>query len=769
MSSLAPKTYVMALTAQEIEQRLLSIDSLLPNTVIRQSLSNPATDTVPSTQAVVDALAPIQTSINGLGDLADNDSVSLDSVETSGVLPIAKGGTGGLSLGDAQSNLGILTQTEIQQLINTSIPTIQQVWLDSTQVNGILPLSKGGTGSSSPAQALKNLGIHDSNGKVPVSQLPAVAITDTFPVSSQAAMLALSAEKGDVAIRTDLNKSFILMQEPASSLSNWKELLNDAEVKLTPQIRESLRRSYAEAGYTLVEGSFETGATLSSTADVLLLVSAGTTYAWAGTYPSGGHIVAAGTDPAVVPGYVLRSLESLRGTLLKQSILSMLCGGSLYESINKAKLCNEIVYLSAGNYSGQPIDASGTAGVIGNGINASVIHAPVSFVNASDVYGYGASFVLNNLAVDVDTVQPALSIEFSHYYSGENIAVINQKAGGTALTMANAWLANFKNCYFQGDMYGALMKGSCHAVKFERCRFYSGANGDAFRVENTTSAADGNLSVALDTCDIEFCDGNGINNSGAQKLLVLNPYHESVSGFNLINTNNVSTTVDGGSIGVGKQQSVVKIDSGNVIIKNCRLYSESAASSLQKLVTSTGGAVGFFDIELALPVLGPLVVKGELIRGPSKQSLCRRSVNTWQPSNMLTEYVSQGVNKFTTSVTGPTFCEVYCFNDRDNYIFPSDQLFNVYITYSSNTDFNLRTQTSAGGGAPTSPYIPLPTTNGETVTMIVPIVSGFAFSNSVQTSIYRDDAVAGEYIVLHDIGIFSNKAHPIDRQIWFPS
>ena len=62
------------------------------------------------------------------------------------------------------------------------------------------------------------------DGKVPLAQLPAIAITDTYEVVSQAAMLALDAQRGDVAIRSDLNKSFVLGAEPAGTLENWKEL-----------------------------------------------------------------------------------------------------------------------------------------------------------------------------------------------------------------------------------------------------------------------------------------------------------------------------------------------------------------------------------------------------------------------------------------------------------------------------------------------------------------------------------------------------------------
>jgi len=58
-------------------------------------------------------------------------------------------------------------------------------------------------------------------GVIPTNRLPAIAITDVFPVSSQAAMLALDAQKGDVAIRSDVPGTYILAADGASTLSNW--------------------------------------------------------------------------------------------------------------------------------------------------------------------------------------------------------------------------------------------------------------------------------------------------------------------------------------------------------------------------------------------------------------------------------------------------------------------------------------------------------------------------------------------------------------------
>jgi hypothetical protein len=51
-------------------------------------------------------------------------------------------------------------------------------------------------------------------------------VTDTFVVASAGAMLSLSAQKGDLAVRTDVNQTFILTAEPASTLANWQQLLS---------------------------------------------------------------------------------------------------------------------------------------------------------------------------------------------------------------------------------------------------------------------------------------------------------------------------------------------------------------------------------------------------------------------------------------------------------------------------------------------------------------------------------------------------------------
>ena len=74
-----------------------------------------------------------------------------------------------------------------------------------------------------------NVPVLDVNGKLSNNVLPALAITNTFVVATQAAMLALSAEEGDVAVRTDVNKSFILAGDDPTTLASWQELLTPTD------------------------------------------------------------------------------------------------------------------------------------------------------------------------------------------------------------------------------------------------------------------------------------------------------------------------------------------------------------------------------------------------------------------------------------------------------------------------------------------------------------------------------------------------------------
>jgi hypothetical protein len=93
-----------------------------------------------------------------------------------------------------------------------------------------IPSTAADVGAIATAQkgAANGVATLGSDSQIPLAQLPATAITNTTVVASEAAMLALSVQEGDCAIRTDISTSFILRAEPASTLGNWQELLSPA-------------------------------------------------------------------------------------------------------------------------------------------------------------------------------------------------------------------------------------------------------------------------------------------------------------------------------------------------------------------------------------------------------------------------------------------------------------------------------------------------------------------------------------------------------------
>lgn len=58
-------------------------------------------------------------------------------------------------------------------------------------------------------------------GKVPSSQVPAMALVDVHEVASEAAQLALTAQEGDVAIRSDERKTYMHNGGSAGTMADW--------------------------------------------------------------------------------------------------------------------------------------------------------------------------------------------------------------------------------------------------------------------------------------------------------------------------------------------------------------------------------------------------------------------------------------------------------------------------------------------------------------------------------------------------------------------
>jgi len=131
----------------------------------------------------------------------------------------------------------LLPDTDLDVLSDIKVP-------DTSAVNDLITVVDPGGGNplrfeTVPRSALSGdyipysekgapLGVAtlDASGKLPVSQVPLIAINEVFNAASEAAMLALTAQTGDMARRTDLsNKLYVLAGTgDPTILSNWIEV-----------------------------------------------------------------------------------------------------------------------------------------------------------------------------------------------------------------------------------------------------------------------------------------------------------------------------------------------------------------------------------------------------------------------------------------------------------------------------------------------------------------------------------------------------------------
>lgn len=91
-------------------------------------------------------------------------------------------------------------------------PTSEITGLDAALASKIPSSEKGAASGVAPL---------DSNSKISAAYLPAIAVTDVSTVASEAAQLALTAEEGDVAVRSDTGITWIHNGGSAGTMADW--------------------------------------------------------------------------------------------------------------------------------------------------------------------------------------------------------------------------------------------------------------------------------------------------------------------------------------------------------------------------------------------------------------------------------------------------------------------------------------------------------------------------------------------------------------------
>lgn len=119
-----------------------------------------------------------------------------------------------------------MTSTSVIQAATANVAKMLKDLIDTlnTQITNLIA-SLGTAAYQDTGSLPGDVVVVEANGKINPDIMPDIAIMNVNTVNSEAAMLALTAQIGDIAIRTDINKTFILSKEPPTVLANWVELL----------------------------------------------------------------------------------------------------------------------------------------------------------------------------------------------------------------------------------------------------------------------------------------------------------------------------------------------------------------------------------------------------------------------------------------------------------------------------------------------------------------------------------------------------------------
>lgn len=120
-----------------------------------------------------------------------------DTLET---VPVANGGTGATTAATALTNLGALPKANVASKGSTNTPVYFNASGVATPITNPIPISLGGTGATSAAAAREQLGLGRSDGALPISN------GGTGQVTAANALTALGAEpKANVTSKGSAN------------------------------------------------------------------------------------------------------------------------------------------------------------------------------------------------------------------------------------------------------------------------------------------------------------------------------------------------------------------------------------------------------------------------------------------------------------------------------------------------------------------------------------------------------------------------------------
>lgn len=190
-------------------------------------------------------------------------------------------------------------------------------WINQTAVQaGLIPSSEKGANSG--------VATLDTGGKIPSAQLPAMAVGEKFTVANQSAMLALTVQIGDVAIRTDqAGARWMFVGADSTALADWINLEDAADAVSSVFGRAgAIVAALNDYAASLINNdSNVTGATVKAALETLNAGKAASSHAHTATDVNAGNLAA-----AQMQVNVLAALQAGGGGTLSNASIIIDCG-----------------------------------------------------------------------------------------------------------------------------------------------------------------------------------------------------------------------------------------------------------------------------------------------------------------------------------------------------------------------------------------------------------------------------------------------------------
>lgn len=183
------------------------------------------------------------------------------------------------------------SSTKINSTINAAIPTWATLsgkpttfpptigtTATTAKAGNYVPTWTEVTGKPTFAAVATSGNYSDLTGTIPTSALPPLAVNEVFPVASQTAMLALSAQRGDMAIRSDINRTFVLATDNPGTLADWKEVSAAGQVTSVAGRTGAITLVKADVGLGNVDNTSDLAKPVSTAMQTALNAKANTTH-----------------------------------------------------------------------------------------------------------------------------------------------------------------------------------------------------------------------------------------------------------------------------------------------------------------------------------------------------------------------------------------------------------------------------------------------------------------------------------------------------------